>query len=260
MSQKPDVTLFLGDCLEIMREIPSNSIDLILCDLPYGTTACKWDSVIPFEPLWEQYFRIAKDTTPFVLTASQPFTTMLGASNISILKYQWYWRKSRATGHLNAKKMPMKDIEDILVFYRRQPIYNPQGVIEVDITQHNSKSDSLRGVELDATSVVTGGIEYKPYKQTLTNYPRQVLDFPSEGKTVHPTQKPVSLMEYLIRTYTKENHTVLDNCMGSGTVGVASVRSSRNFIGIEKNEAYFNIAKERISNTTVRGENDQDES
>lgn len=205
-----DIWLMKGDCLERMKEIPDESVDMILCDLPYGTTACKWDSVIPFEPLWEQYRRVAKPTAAIVLTASQPFSTALGYSNLEMLKYQWYWKKSRATGHLNAKKMPMKDIEDILVFYRKQPTYNPQGVIECNLTQHNSKSHSLRGKETDPTSVVTGGIEYKSYKQTLTNYPRQVLEFASEGKTVHPTQKPVELMEYLIRTYTNEG----GDCVG----------------------------------------------
>lgn len=238
--------LMRGDCLERMKEIPDGSMDMILCDLPYGTTACKWDSVIPFEPLWEQYHRIAKKNAAIVLTASQPFSTALGASNLKMLKYQWYWRKTRATGHLNAKKMPMKDVEDVLVFYRKQPVYNPQGVIKVDVMQHNSKSDSLRGKGTDATSVVTGGIKFKPYKQTLTNYPRQVIDFNSEGKTVHPTQKPVALMEYLIRTYTNEGDTVLDNCMGSGSTGVACVNTNRNFIGIELDQGYFDIAVNRI--------------
>lgn len=238
--------LWRGDCLELMKDIPSGSVDMILCDLPYGTTACKWDIVIPFEPLWGQYKRVIKNNGAIVLTASQPFSTALGASNLKMLKYQWYWRKTRPTGNLNAKKMPMKDIEDVLVFYRKQPVYNPQGAIEVDIMRHNSKSDSLRGKGSDATSVVTGGIEFKPYKQTLTNYPRQVLDFDSEGKTVHPTPKPVALMEYLIRTYTNEGETVLDNCMGSGTTGVACANTNRKFIGIEMDENYFNIAKERI--------------
>src|SRR5690625_1764346 len=238
--------LMKGDCLERMKEIPDGSVDMVLTDPPYGTTACKWDSVIPLEPMWEQLKRVIKPNGAIVMTASQPFSTALGASNLKMLKYQWYWRKTRATGHLNAKKMPMKDIEDVLVFYRKHPVYNPQGVIEVDVMQHNSKSHSLRGKETDATSVVTGGIEFKPYKQTLTNYPRQVLDFASEGKTVHPTQKPVALMEYLIRTYTNEGETVLDFTMGSGTTGVACVNTKRNFIGIELDQGYFDITKQRI--------------
>jgi site-specific DNA-methyltransferase (adenine-specific) len=196
--------------------------------------------------MWEQLKRVIKPNGAIVMTASQPFTSVLGASNLKILKYQWYWRKTRATGHLNAQKMPMKDIEDVLVFYRKQPVYNPQGVIEVDIMQHNSKSHSLRGKGTDATSVVTGGIELKPYKQTLTNYPRQVLDFASEGKTVHPTQKPVALMEYLIKTYTNEGETVLDFTMGSGTTGVACANLNRKFIGVELDKDYFQIAKKRI--------------
>jgi len=202
--------------------------------------------VIDLERMWEQLKRVIKPNGAIVMTASQPFTSVLGASNLKILKYQWYWRKTRATGHLNAQKMPMKDIEDVLVFYRKQPVYNPQGVIEVDIMQHNSKSHSLRGKGTDATSVVTGGIELKPYKQTLTNYPRQVLDFASEGKTVHPTQKPVALMEYLIKTYTNEGETVLDFTMGSGTTGVACANLNRKFIGVELDKDYFQIAKKRI--------------
>ena len=236
-----------GDCLELMKGLPDASVDMILCDLPYGTTACKWDSVIPFEPLWEQYRRIAKPNAAIVLTASQPFTSALGASNLAWLKYQWYWRKSRATGHLNAKKMPMKDIEDILVFCERQPTYNPQGLKDTNVTVKNSASHRARGVSSCATSVVTGGIKRDDYIQTATGYPRQVLDIPSEGSTVHPTQKPVALMEYLIRTYTNEGETILDNCMGSGTTGVACVNAGRNFIGMEMDAGYFAIAQKRIA-------------
>jgi len=242
-----------GDCLELMKEIPDGSVDMILCDLPYGTTACKWDSVIPFAPLWEQYKRVAKKNAAIVLTASQPFTSALGASNLSELRYQWYWRKSRATGHLNAKKMPMKDVEDVLVFYRAPPAYTPQGARAVSLTVANSASDMARGITSDATSVVTGGITRKEYEQTATAYPRQVIDIPSVGGTVHPTQKPVALMEYLIRTYTNEGETVLDNCMGSGTTGVACMNTGRNFIGIEKGETYFKIAEQRINKSIQDG-------
>lgn len=245
--------LWHGDCLELMQSIPDGSVDMILCDLPYGTTACKWDTVIPFEPLWEQYRRVAKRNAAIVLTASQPFTSALGASNLPDLRYQWYWRKSRATGHLNAKKMPMKDVEDVLVFYRSLPTYNPQGVVAVSKTVSNSRSDMARGVTTDATSVVTGGITRKEYKQTVSGYPRQVLDIASEGATLHPTQKPVALMEYLIRTYTQEGETVLDNCMGSGTTGVACVNTGRRFIGIEKEVKYFDIAYRRIEDAQRRG-------
>ena len=238
--------LMHGDCLELMAQIPDGSVDMICCDLPYGTTACKWDSVIPFAPLWAHYKRVIKCNGAIVLTASQPFTSALGASSIDWLKYQWYWRKTRATGHLNAKKMPMKDVEDVLVFGRTMPAYNPQGLTTVDLIVANSASDMARGISSGATSVVTGGITKKEYRQTATGYPRQVLDIASEGATVHPTQKPVALMEYLIRTYTNEGETVLDNCMGSGTTGVACVNTRRKFIGIEKDEKYFSISKDRI--------------
>lgn len=237
-------TLYKGDCLEEMKKIPDGSVDMILCDLPYGTTACKWDSVIPFDALWTQYRRICKGAV--VLTASNPFTCALGASNLSGLKYSWYWRKSRATGHMNAKKMPMKDVEDILVFYDKPPVYNPQGLIQCDRAVKNSASHRARGVSTDATSVITGGITRAEYKQTATGYPRQILEFASEGNTAHPTQKPVALMEYLIRTYTNEGDVVMDNCMGSGTTGIACANTGRKFIGIERDEKYFDIAKSRI--------------
>ncbi len=238
--------LMQGDCLELMKSIPDGSVDMILCDLPYGTTACKWDTIIPFEPLWKQYKRVMKSNGVIALNGSQPFSSALGASNLPMLQYSWYWRKTRATGHLNAKKRPMKDVEDILVFYSSQPTYNPQGLLPLNKVQRNSASHIARGITSDATSVVTGGITKIDYTQEFTNYPRQVLEFPSEGNTVHPTQKPVALCEYLIKTYTNEGETVLDNCMGSGTTGVACKNLGRKFIGIEKDEKYFEIAKQRI--------------
>jgi DNA modification methylase len=243
-----DDTLWLmqGDCLERMKEIPNGSVDMILCDPPYGTTSCKWDSVIPLDKMWVELKRVIKVNGAVVMTAVDPFTCILGASNIKELKYKWVWNKTRATGHLNAKKMPMKNIEDILVFYSAQPLYNPQGLIEVDRTVHNSMSHSLRGKTTDPTSTVTGSIRFEAYKQTATNYPRQLLQFPSEGATVHPTQKPVTLMEYLIKTYTNEQETILDFTMGSGTTGVACVNTKRTFIGIEQDEKYFEVAKDRI--------------
>lgn len=245
------IQLINADCLEAMKDIPDRSIDMVLTDPPYGTTACKWDSVIPLDKMWEQLKRIVKPSGATVLTAVDPFTCILGTSNINELKYKWVWNKTRATGHLNAKKMPMKNIEDILVFYKNQPVYNPQGLIEVNRTVQNSRSDSLRGKTKDATSTVSGGIRFEKYKQTATNYPRQLLNFASEGATVHPTQKPVALMEYLIKTYTNEGETVLDFTMGSGTTGVACKNLNRNFIGIELDERYFNIAKERIENSKL---------
>lgn len=238
--------LLQGDCLDLMAQIPDGSVDMILCDLPYGTTACKWDIVIPFEPLWKQYKRVIKKNGAIVLFGSQPFTSILGVSNIDWLKYSWYWRKTRATGHLNAKKMPMKDIEDCLVFYKEPPTYNPQGLKILNKQQKNSTSHRARGVSSDPTSVVTGGITREDYLQEFTNYPRQVLEFNSEGSTQHPTQKPVALCEYLIRTYTNDGETVMDNAMGSGTVGIACLNTNRGFIGIEKDPKYFDIARNRI--------------
>jgi DNA modification methylase len=242
--------LIHGNCLEKMADIEDGSVDMVLTDPPYGTTACKWDSIIPLEPMWQHLKRVIKPNGAIVMMASQPFTSVLGASNVDQLKYQWVWRKTRATGHLNAKKMPMKDCEDVLVFYKKQPTYNPQGLVACDWEVWNSKSDSLRGKETDPTSVVTGGIEHKQYKQTATGYPRQILDIARAGKTAHPTQKPVALMEYLIKTYTNEGETVLDFTMGSGTTGVACKNLNRSFIGIELDETYFNIAKERINNAS----------
>ena len=240
------VKLYNGDCLEIMKQIEPGSIDAIIADPPYGTTACKWDSIIPFQPMWDLIERIAKINSAIIMMASQPFTSLLGASNISKLKYSWTWKKTRPTGHLNAKKMPLKNTEDILVFYRKQPTYNPQGIISCDRMVWNSRSHSLRGKKTDPTSVVTGGIRYEQYKQEQTNYPSQIIEIASEGKTVHPTQKPVALMEYLIRTYTNRGDTVLDFVMGSGTTGVACVNTMRDFIGIELDRDHFNIAKQRI--------------
>lgn len=180
------IDLYNGDCLEIMKSIPDASIDLVLTDPPYGTTSCKWDSVIPLEPMWEGLKRIAKPSAAIVMTASQPFTSILGASNAEELKYSWVWLKSRATGHLNAKKMPMKSFEDVLVFYKQQCKYNPQGLVHSPRKVMNSKSDSLRNKD-NTTSTVSGGIKFEEYVQEYTNYPRQHLEFKSEGNTVHPT-------------------------------------------------------------------------
>lgn len=240
-----------GDCLELMNGIPDGSVDMILCDLPYGTTACKWDTVIPFEPLWEQYRRIAKKNAAIVLTASQPFTSALVMSNIRGFSYVWAWLKTRPTGFANAKKQPLRCIEDVVVFYDKPPTYNPQGLSRVDKMCRNSKSAGGETVRTDMQlssgkgSLRTCG---KEYVQEFTNYPRQVLEVQHDNDNrIHPTQKPVSLMEYLIRTYTNEGETVLDNCMGSGTTGVACVNTGRNFIGIEKDDKYFEIAKNRIA-------------
>lgn len=238
-----------GDCLEVMRSIPDGSVDTVLCDLPYGTTACKWDSVIPFEPLWEQYRRIAKPNAAIVLTASQPFTTALIASNLKEFRYTWVWEKSRVTGFANAKIQPLRCIEDVAVFYQRRPTYNPQGVKRINAVRRNGASvggDSMRGDTHASTGKGALRTAGKEYVQEFTGYPKQLVRVASEGKTVHPTQKPVALMEYLIRTYTNEGETVLDNCMGSGTTGVAAANTGRKFIGIEMDVGYFDIARKRI--------------
>jgi site-specific DNA-methyltransferase (adenine-specific) len=233
MSEKID--LRIGDCLEVMQTIADKSVDLILCDLPYGTTQNKWDSVIPFEPLWANYKRICRGA--IVLTAQPPFDKVLGASNLGMLRYEWIWHKTRATGHLNAKLQPMKTHENVLVFYDKQPTYNPQGLVRKSVPTIRKGGDN-------------GGNYGKSDKDSLQefeNYPRSIIGIASEGKTVHPTQKPVALMEYLIRTYTNEGDTVLDNCMGSGTTGVACANTGRKFIGIERDPSYFAIATNRIA-------------
>lgn len=232
--------LHLGDCLEVMKSIPDGSIDLILCDLPYGTTQNKWDSIIPLDKIWNEYNRVCSGAV--VLTASQPFTSFLVTSNIDNFKYQWVWNKSKVTGVLNAKRQPLRNHEDICVFYQKQPTYNPQGVVNCNI-------QSSTGVSSGKSSSNYGAIrktESGKYTQKQTGYPRSVLAIASEGKTVHPTQKPLALMEYLIKTYTNEGDLVLDNCMGSGTTGVACMNTGRRFIGIEKDAGYFQVAQGRI--------------
>ncbi|MGL5968476.1 MAG: DNA-methyltransferase [Kluyvera sp.] len=223
--------LYRGDCLDIMADIPDQSIDLILCDLPYGTTQNKWDTVIPFGDLWSAYHRICNGA--IVLTAAQPFTSALVMSNISNFRYQWVWKKSKPTGHLNAKKQPLRNTEDVLVFYSKQPVYNPQGTKPTDVVVSRTNRGNY-------------GACSKTTRQTITGYPTTVLEFATENG-VHPTQKPVPLMEYLINTYTNESGIVLDNCMGSGTTGVACANTGRNFIGIEREKEYYHIARKRIA-------------
>ena len=230
--------LMQGDCLELMKSIPDASVDMILCDLPYGTTQNKWDSVIPFEALWAAYLRICKGAV--VLTAAQPFTSALVMSNPPLFKYDWVWQKEKGTGHLNAKKMPMRDKEDVLVFYAKQPTYNPQ------FAEGEPYSGSARVGKRSQTSNY-GKYEAVREDSDGKRYPKQVLRFGSVGRGgIHPTQKPVALMEYLIRTYTNEGMTVLDNCAGSFTTGIACLNTGRRFIGIEKDPEYFRIGSERM--------------
>lgn len=228
--------LLQGDCLELMKDIDDKSIDMILCDLPYGTTQNKWDSIISLESLWKQYERIIKSKGVIVLNAQCPFDKILGASRIDLLKYEWIWEKTHATGHLNAKKMPMKSHENILIFYQNTPTYNPQ----MRDGEPYKRTPSGR----HSTNY---GSQVKVFSESLDGkrYPISNIIFQGD-RGLHPTQKPVALMEYLIKTYTNENDLVLDNCMGSGTTGVACKNLNRDFIGIEKDKEYFEIAKERI--------------
>lgn len=227
-----------GDCLELMKDIPDKSIDMILCDLPYGTTACKWDIVIPFNKLWEQYNRIIKDNGAIVLFGKQPFTSKLIVSNIKDFKYSLVWLKDNHDNPMMAKKRILNITEDINLFYKKQCTYNPQGIIRVNKITKQGRGNSLARQE--------NGV--REYLQEYSNYPRNILEFKRDLPNIHPTQKPVALLEYLIKTYTNEGDTVLDNCMGSGSTGVACVNTNRNFIGIELSEEYYNIAKERINN------------
>ena len=229
------IDLRLGDCLELMKDIPDKSIDMILADLPYGTTRNKWDEVLPFNVLWKEYERIIKDNGAIVLHSQQPFTSKLIMSNLKIYKYSWVWSKSQVSGFLNAKKQPLREHEDICVFYKKQCTYNPQ-MTKGKMQLKNTGGDSSNYNKFEARPHYSD--EY---------YPKTILDFPLRRfKGGHPTQKPVELAEYLIKTYTNEGDTVLDNVMGSGTTGVACKNLNRNFIGMELDETYFNIAKERI--------------
>ena len=237
------IDLRCGDCLEIMKDIPDKSIDMILCDLPYGTTRNKWDSVIQLDKLWEQYERIIKDTGAIVLFSQMPFTAELTHSNLKLFKYEWIWEKDNGTGFLNAKKMPLKIHENILVFYKKLPTYNPQ--MRTGFKPYKCKQGRH-------------STNYGLYEQghiTESNgerYPIDIIEFKKDSG-LHPTQKPVALLEYLIKTYTNDGDLVLDNCMGSGSTGVACVNTNRRFIGIELDEKYFNIAKERIEKISLEG-------
>ena len=234
------IKLLHGDCLELMSSIKSGSVDLILADLPYGTTKNRWDSIIPLDKLWKEYNRIIKPNGAIVLFGSQPFTTKLIASNLKNYKYQWYWKKNKPSNHFNAKRQPLRNIEDICVFYKRQPTYNPQ-MVKRDVT--------VTGTDYGKST--TYGSTKGGYTKTYTHkYPVNLLEY-SRDAQLHPTQKPVALLEYLIKTYTNEGETVLDNTMGSGSTGVACINTNRNFIGIELDDEYFEIAKERIENHEV---------
>jgi site-specific DNA-methyltransferase (adenine-specific) len=267
--------LYCGDCLIEMDQVADGSVDLILCDLPYGTTDRKgisdkgdnrvlsWDTVIPLDKLWEQYRRVLKPSGAVVLTADQPFTSQLVLSNLEWFKYEWIWKKRKVTGFLHANARPMKETEDILVFspmgasggsvkVNKNMTYNPQGLIEKKVKKKNNAK--RLGKFLHQPEHMGEGnklLHETEYEQKWTNYPSEIIEFGLDRSVIHPTQKPVALMEYLIKTYSNEGDTVLDNCMGSGTTGVACKKTNRNFIGIEKESEYFIQAKERIDSVTV---------
>jgi site-specific DNA-methyltransferase (adenine-specific) len=236
--------LFQGDCLDIMPLIPDKSVQLILADLPYGTTACKWDSIIPLDKLWNEYKRILKLNGIVVLTSAEPFTSVLNVSNLGMFKYDFIWNKLNATGHLNAKARPLKQHENISVFSEGSAtstsltmVYNPQGLFEVDITKVN--------FETETTGKRQSRAKGKEWKQTKSGYPKSILTFAYDKEKLHPTQKPLELMKYLIQTYSNENDMVLDNTMGSGTTCLAAKELNRKFIGIEKEANYYEIACRR---------------
>ena len=244
------IDLYKGDCLEVMKEIKNGSVDAIITDPPYGTTACKWDSVIDFELMWEQLNRIIKPNGAIVLFGSEPFSSALRMSNIKNYKYDWIWDKASATNFVHAKNKPMKQHEIISVFSLGTTVhkgqskarmdYNPQGLIEINKKRKKTKTSGVNFTERPSHK--------DEFISTHTNYPKTILTF-KRDKGLHPTQKPIALMEYLIKTYTNENETVLDFTMGSGSTGVAAKQTNRKFIGIEQDEKYFNIASERINGT-----------
>ena len=238
--------IYLEDCLEGMKRIDDGSVDCIITDLPYGTTACAWDTVIPFDRLWEQYRRITKPNAAIVLFGSEPFSTMLRASNIKDYRYDWYWHKPEATGHLQANLRPMRDIECISVFYRKQCTYNPQFTKGEPYKQ---KSGQVRYTS--EANTIYFNKEYGPGTRNDNpgiRYPKQCIEFTGADrrKTLHPTQKPVSLIEYLVLTYTNKGDLVLDSCMGSGTTAIACIKAKRHFVGFETDEGYFRQAEKRI--------------
>ena len=241
-----DIKLYNGDCLEIMKDIPDGSIDMILCDLPYGTTACKWDTIIPFDKLWEQYNRIIKNNGAIALFGNEPFTSRLICSNLSGFKYRWDWDKKIPSGMGYAKYRPMQQSEDVCIFTKNgeKTFYNPQ-MIKRDKPIKSGGNTVQAGVYSGFKCMGEG----KEYKKTYEyKNPTTLISFDKIRKdALHPTQKPVPLLEYLIKTYTNEGETILDNCMGSGSTGVACINTNRNFIGIELDENYFNIAQNRIN-------------
>lgn len=242
--------LLQGDCLELMKSIPDGSIDMILCDLPYGTTRCRWDAVIPLAPLWEQYKRVIKFNGAIVLFSTQPFTTELIASNREMYRYEWIWHKTQPTGHMNAKKMPLRAHENIEVFYKGPPVYNPQ------MTHGHKRKTAVNRYEREADGTGVYGREVRNTEyDSMDRYPVDVQKFSTGDKVkrLHVAQKPLALLEYMILTYTRPGETVMDNCMGSGNIGVAALNTGRGFVGMELDPEYFQIATERIENHEIQG-------
>lgn len=231
--------LLLGDCLELLPDIPDGSVDMVLCDLPYGTTACAWDSVIPMNKLWEQYYRVCKPNAAMVFTAVQPFTTVLASSNLEHFRYEWIWEKPQGTNPMNAQVMPLKAHENILVFYAKKPTYNPQMWYSTPYSGFSSNTKKIGEVYGDVASKHRDNPDG-------SRYPKTILRFKQE-KGFHPTQKPVDLMRYLIRTYTNEGDVILDNTMGSGTTCVAAALERRQYIGMESDKGYYDIAVSRVN-------------
>lgn len=238
------INLYHGDCIEIMQDVPSDSVDCVITDPPYGITSCAWDFVIPFDLMWKELIRITKKNSAILLFGTQPFTSVLITSNPKMYKYDWIWIKDRVTGVLNAKKQPLRCVENISVFYDNQPTYNPQGL---ELVNRKSGTGVSRAQQKRSATGKIKQTKTGYYLQENGNYPRQVLKFKNESVGLHPTQKPINLIEYLIKTYTNVDDTVLDFTMGSGTTGVACFNLGRRFIGIEKDEDFFDIASNRIS-------------
>lgn len=252
--------IFHADCIDFMDKIPNNSIDMVLCDLPYGTTNCSWDIIIPFEKLWKAYYRICKENAAIVLFAGEPFASYLRLSNIKDYRYDWYWNKKRAANFLFMNKMPGKIVENICVFYRKLPTYNPQKILNPNgpSTRHLHKNPSkitknvkdIMGESWSESEMNDKqnyhGKNYEPDKLL----PNNILTFTKPTKRIHPTEKPVELLEYLIKTYTNENQVILDNCSGSGATAIACLNTKRNFICIEKNEEYYVKSIERVNNAS----------
>ena len=242
-----------GDCLEIMKSIPDFSVDMVLCDLPYGTTKCSWDVVIPFEELWCHYNRIAKPNAAILLFGQEPFSSYLRLSNISDYRYDLVWEKESFTNFMQVKRRFGKSTECISVFYKNQPTYNPQMYKHIGKPVTNKYSERSKRFRSKVCADSNGSLQLREYHDNGLRYPSNVLRFNrvKKSEVVHPTQKPVELCEYLIRTFTNDGDVVLDNCMGSGSTGIACVRTGRGFIGIEKDEKYFQIASDRINNAKI---------